>query len=391
MNTSGTITTLAGTGAAGNSGDGGAATSAQLFSPYGVAVDAAGNVYIADTFNDRIQVVNTQATSMTVLGVIIGPGDIATVAGTGSSGYSGDGGAATSAQLNEPRAVTVDAAGNLYIADTFNQVIRKVDTSGNISTVAGTGTLGYAGDGGAAPSAELSGPEGVGVDAAGNLYIADGGNQRIRVVNNQATTITVLGISVAPGNIATVAGNGTGDFSGDGGAATSAELSGPDGLAVDGGGNLYIVDYNNRRIRKVDSPQSGTVQVTVGTSPAGLSFSVDGTSYTSAQTLTWSIGSSHTIATTSPQTSGGTENTFASWSDAGALSHSVTAPSTATTYTASFNTSYQLTTAANPSIGGTVSPVSGTFYPSGTVVEPDRHGKLRLRVHQLDRQRGQRQ
>ena len=113
---------------------------------------------------------------------------------------------------------------------------------------------------------------------------------------------------------------------------------------------------------------ASTVHVTVGTSPAGLSFSVDGTHYASAQTLTWTIGSSHTIATTSPQTSSGTETSFASWSDGGAISHSVTAPSSATTYKASFNTSYQLTTAANPTIGGTVSPASGTYYASGTVV-----------------------
>jgi hypothetical protein len=113
---------------------------------------------------------------------------------------------------------------------------------------------------------------------------------------------------------------------------------------------------------------ASTVRVTVGTTPAGLSFSVDGTNYASTQTLTWTIGSSHTIATTSPQTSSGTETSFASWSDGGAISHSVTAPSSATTYKASFNTSYQLTTAANPTIGGTVSPASGTYYASGTVV-----------------------
>jgi hypothetical protein len=111
-----------------------------------------------------------------------------------------------------------------------------------------------------------------------------------------------------------------------------------------------------------------TVQVTVGTSPSGLSFSVDGTAYTTAQTLTWTVGSSHTIATTSPQTSGGVQSTFTSWSDGGAISHSVTAPATATTYTASFSTAYLLTTAASPSAGGTVSPTSGTYYASGTVV-----------------------
>ena len=150
------VTTLAGASTAGFSGDGGAATSAQLRSPYGTAVDAAGNLFIADAFNQRIRRVDAAT------------GVISTVAGTGTSGFSGDGGAATSAQFNNPVGVAVDAAGNLFIADRSNQRIRKVTAAGVISTVAGTGTSGFSGDGGAATSAQLAGPSGVAVDAAGD-------------------------------------------------------------------------------------------------------------------------------------------------------------------------------------------------------------------------------
>ncbi len=160
----GVVTRIAGTGVAGYSGDSGAALSALLNNPIGVAVDASGNVYIADSNNERIRKVNLS-------------GVITTVAGNGSCcGYSGDGGAATSAQLWGPDSVAVDASGNLYIADTVNQRIRKVNTSGIITTVAGTGTAGYSGDGGAAASAQVSYPNGVAVDASGNLYIADSSN-----------------------------------------------------------------------------------------------------------------------------------------------------------------------------------------------------------------------
>jgi len=137
----------------------------------------------------------------------------------------------------------------------------------------------------------------------------------------------------------------------------------------DGKPDLAVADYVGGTVSiLLNTTPEPTVQVTLGTSPAGLSFSVDGTTFSTAQTLTWTVGSSHTIATMSPQTSGGTQNTFASWSDGGAISHPVTAPLTATTYTASFTTSYQLTTAANPSNEGTVSPASGSYYTAGTVV-----------------------
>ena len=196
----GTITTVAGTGTQGYGGDGGPATSALLNGPYRVTLDAAGNLYIADSSNNRIRKVDTNGT-------------IATVAGNGSASYSGDGGEATNASLDYPEDTAFDAAGNMYIADLSNNAIRRVDTKGIITTVAGNGFQGYSGDGGPATQASLDGPVSVAVDAAGNLYISDQGNNVIRKVAN--------------GIITTFAGNGNFGFSGDGGPATSAELHYP--------------------------------------------------------------------------------------------------------------------------------------------------------------------
>jgi streptogramin lyase len=227
--TTGIITTVAGIANVGHgSGDGGPATSAAMGSPSGVAFDAAGNLYIADSYYNVVRRVDAVS------------GIITTVAGTGSSGYSGDGGPATSAQLNFPRSVASDASGNLYIADSDNQRIRRVDANtGVITTVAGTGTGGYNGDGGSAVSAEIWNPSGVTLDSAGNLFIADSGNQRIRQVD------AVTGI------ITTVAGGGSA-FYGDGGPAIAATLEVPNGVAVDDSGNIYISDEFIDRIRYVD-------------------------------------------------------------------------------------------------------------------------------------------
>jgi sugar lactone lactonase YvrE len=218
-NSGGAVTLIAGTGTAGSTGDGGAAASAALSQPSDVALDGAGNLYIADYGNNRVRMVSAAT------------GIITTVAGNGTSGFSGDNGPATSAELNGPTGLALDGAGNLYIADQYNYVIRKVTAAtGVITTAAGNGTQGFSGDGGPATSAQLKRPYGVAVDGAGNLYIADKNNNRIRMV------------SASSGHISTVAGNGDSSDSGDGGLATQAGLFGPLGVAVDAAGNLAIVD-----------------------------------------------------------------------------------------------------------------------------------------------------
>jgi trimeric autotransporter adhesin len=196
----------------------------------------------------------------TFYGQAMTAGDIYTVAGDGTAGYSGDGGPATSAGLGLPAGVAVDGSGNLVIADTGNSVVRVVAagtgtfygqamTAGDIYTVAGDGTAGYSGDGGPATSAELTTPEGVAVDGSGDLVIADTFNDRVRVV--AGSTGTFYGQAMTAGDIYTVAGDGTAGYSGDGGPATSAELDRPYGVAVDGSGNLVIADTWNGLVRLV--------------------------------------------------------------------------------------------------------------------------------------------
>ena len=288
--TAGDIYTVAGTGTAGFSGDGGPATSAELNSPFGVATDAAGNLLISDTDNQRIRVV--AHTTGTFYGQAMTAGDIYTVAGTGTEGFSGDGGPATSAELAFPAGVAADGAGNVLIADGSNTRIRVVAattgtfygqamTAGDIYTVAGNGRSGFSGDGGPATSAELNFPHGVAADGAGNLVIADLGNQRIRVV--AAITGTFYGQAMTAGDIYTVAGNGTLGFAGDGGPATSAELNTPQGVAADGAGNLLFADSFNQRVRVVaastgtfygQAMTAGDIYTVAGEGRAG--FSGDG-------------------------------------------------------------------------------------------------------------------
>ncbi len=241
INTSGVISTIAGTGVSGFSGDGGLATLAQLYSPGGITLDAGGNIYISDTGNQRIRKINTS-------------GIISTIAGVGTIGFSGDGGTATLAQFSGPSGIALDISGNIYCADYNNHRIRKINTSGVISTIAGTGTAGFFGDGGPATSAQIMSPLDVTTDASGNIYIADGGNDRIRKIN-------------ATGTITTIAGNGFAAYFGDGGAATSAGLFNPSGVELDASGNVYIADKYNNCIRKVNT--SGIISTIGGNSIAG--------------------------------------------------------------------------------------------------------------------------
>jgi hypothetical protein len=224
VNTAGIITTIAGDGTAGFGGDGFAATGAQLNAPRGVAIDTAGNIYIADAGNQRIRKVNSA-------------GIISPIAGTGTGGYSGDGGPAVAAQLYGPYCVWVTSIGDMLVADVDNERIRMIATDGTITTVAGTGSAGYSGDGGLAASAQLNEPIAVVSDSTGNIFIADGWNNRVRKV-------------ATDGTISTIAGTGSAGFSGDGGTATGAQLNNPYGVATRSG-SVYIADNANNRVRYV--------------------------------------------------------------------------------------------------------------------------------------------
>lgn len=233
----GQMTIYAGTGSSGFSGDGGKAVEARLNVPAGLAFDKSGNLYIADRNNHRIRKVDTRGT-------------ISTVAGTGTAGFTGDGGPAIKAQLNHPSGIAFDGKGNLFFSDRSNERIRKIDSNGNISTYAGNGKEGFKGDSGPALQASLDKPFGIAFDRKGNLYIADRGNNRVRKVNPQ-------------GIMTTVAGDGGFFFSGDNGPAYRASVAGPTGVVVDDQGVLYIADRNNNRIRAVD--KQGMITTIVGT------------------------------------------------------------------------------------------------------------------------------
>lgn len=288
---------FAGTGTGGFSGDNGPAVSADLNRPRGISKNAAGDVYIADTNNDLIRYVDSatkniysfagggggycddcpsQSTSLNkpegvyidmagnvyiadtsnhIIRKVISGGNIITIAGTqGSGGYSGDGNSATGAKLKKPRDIVLDNNSNIYIADTDNCRIRKVDTAGFITTFAGTGTCGWA-DGQVA-SAQFDKPRGLAFDATGNLYIADTNNHRIRKIDMGTQIVT------------TIAGDGSGTYGGDGGLAVNAQINKPEGVAVNQFGTIYIADTNNNRIRKID-PTNGYITTFAGTGTPG--------------------------------------------------------------------------------------------------------------------------
>ncbi|MFC3803718.1 cadherin-like beta sandwich domain-containing protein [Cohnella sp. GCM10012308] len=316
----GKISTVAGDGNFGSGGDGGPAESASLFAPEAIAFDSGGNLYIADSGNHRIRKVDTD-------------GNISTVAGNGNDGNSGDGDAATDAELSAPVGLAIDANDNLYIADSSNNRVRKVDRlSGKISTVAGTGSYGvhgYAGDGGPATDAELSGPLGLAIDSHGNLYIADSNNHVIRKVDLSGDISTVAGIAGSSGfspdgslaetsalgvpvglafdgdgnlyialfndsmirkidtsgRLVTVAGNGQKTYSGDGGLPTSAALNSATGVAVDSSGTVYIADSGNNRIRKIvpsNNANLSGLSLSGGGADLSPAFSAGTTNYTAS-------------------------------------------------------------------------------------------------------------
>ena len=252
INASGIISTIAGTGIVGFSGDGGPATNAQIGHPGYIHIDGTGNIYFGDLTNHRIRKINTS-------------GIITTFAGNGGTGHSGDGGLATAAQIDIPAGLTMDGAGNLYIAESTYPTVRKVSTSGIISTIAGNGTIGFSGDGGPATNAALYGTEGITIDNGGNLYISDMGGY-IRKVN-------ISGI------ITTIAGIGSGWYSGDGGPATAAALGDPTDISFDGVGNLYIACWNSYNIRKINA--SGIISTITG-NPYLIGFSGDHCAATAA-------------------------------------------------------------------------------------------------------------
>lgn len=275
----GVISTFAGNRTQGYSGDGSAATSAKLGAPSGLAVDVSGNLYITDQTYHVVREVSETS------------GVISTVAGTGTANYSGDGALATAATLDAPTALALDSAGNLYITDAGNNVVRMVlASSGVISTVAGNGTSGHAGDGAAATSAELNTPSGIGVDAAGNVYIAEAGAGSLRMV------------SAATSTIATVGGGGSQTTSSTALSARSAQLATPAGLALDGAGNLYLTEQGNNAVDKITAAAASLAYPTP--TQVSTSDTTDG-----IETLTLLNSGNQTLSAVAPGLSAATDFT----------------------------------------------------------------------------------
>ena len=281
VDTLGNITTIAGTTTQGFSGDGALATTAQLDSPQGLALNPTSNtLYIADTHNHRIRQLNLTT------------GILTTIAGTGTPSFSGDTSLANNATLNLPTALAIDTRGNLYLADTANHRIRRIDaTTHIITTIAGNGTQGYSGDNSLATAASIDSPTGLAVDTLGNLYLADTHNHRIRLID------------VTNGIITTFAGTGTASFSGDNAASTTATLALPTGIALDPTGNLYVADTANHRIRRIDAATS-TITTAAGNGTqafAGDTLPATTASLDSPQATALSPANLLTLADTSNQ------------------------------------------------------------------------------------------
>jgi DNA-binding beta-propeller fold protein YncE len=238
----GIITRVAGTGVRGYDGDDKAATEAMLYHPMDAVADAAGNVFVTDNFGHRIRKIDPSGT-------------ITTFAGTGTAGFGGDGGPASAAQLWSPTGLALDEAGNLYVADTGNHRIRRIDTSGTITTIAGIGVGLYLADEVPAIVAPLKSPQGISIDGEGTLWIADTGNQRIRTIDSGGFIHTVAGSGVA--------GNG-----GDGGPALAAQLAGPKDVAAGPDGTFYIADWSNNRVRAVGP--DGVIRAFAGSGALGF-------------------------------------------------------------------------------------------------------------------------
>ncbi|HMF53090.1 MAG TPA: Ig-like domain repeat protein [Edaphobacter sp.] len=293
VDTAGRISTVAGTGAQGYDGDGGPATSALLDSPQGVAVDSS-NLYIADTHNHCVRKVDlargvistvaggtvnsllsrpisialdskgrlyvADAGSHQIRRVDLSSGIVTTVAGVGVQGYGGDGAQALSALLDSPQGLAIDTAGNLYLADTHNHRVRRIDTAGAITTVAGSGAFGYAGDSGAAVSARLALPQGLSVDPLGNVYLADSANHRVRLIDAKTGAIT------------TIAGDGTQGFTEDGATPTSTPLDSPRAASISPNGRITVVDTGNARVRQISQGSLQTIAGLGAVVPPGLSI-----------------------------------------------------------------------------------------------------------------------
>ena len=333
VKSTGVINTIAGTGTASTTGDGGLATNATMNQPVAVAVDSAGNVYIAERSGDVIRQVGTN-------------GIINTVAGTGIAGSpSSETGVAVLQNLNQPQGLMFDAGGGLLVADSGNNRIRRWTKDGNISTVAGSSVAGNSGDNGPAISAALRSPAGVTVDSTGNLYIADSSNSTIRRVDTA-------------GVISTVAGNGTAGYTGDGSPATAYEFNGPTALAPGSGCSVYVSDTLNLRLRQVWP----AVTYTIASNPPGLQVTIDGQPSTAPVVVGLLPGTNHLIGAPSPQAgSAGVQYLYS-----GTQQVSPACGAAGQTFTVNFQTQYALTIATDH--GGTVAPAAAGWQNAGAAV-----------------------